>query len=657
MYTIEVGGVCQDVNGTNHVNREKCDHLAHTVALINDKTDGFHDHLLPRHKLVLRRAAAGCSNNDGKLQGALRELSAALPSMVALLGPPCSSDVLSTVKWLEDNNKSAMVFSPSSTAPDLANDTKYPNLARMAATEVTIALGVRQLFSKYNWKRVGVLCDESVWAKGAFRAFMKYWGGRPDVTITNEGDEYFSHHDVRDHPRNASKLLTALTARNTKIVVLFTQPDVQRHIFAASWREKLLSGKGHAWFNAWPSSAAFSDKDGTIDRDAVMGAEGHLGLNEGGEFTSSTYKNYLSKWKTAATQDNCTGPVQANAATSGFCDADADPLTYPDRALNRVDIALGFSQAVHNRIQRGATLSPTGIYRELLALEPWDGASGMAITLNGSTGDRINWQKILNFQIDQTDRRARSRRAVGLTSQATWEEVGKFDLRVVPGLSFFENKTLLFPGATPDVPSDGTVNSTASPGAGDAVGSGSGRGGDDNAWLSAQVIAALFLLLLVCAYCTATKALHFHKARQAFDFRANLVGSNLDLSGVIPGLDEHAETDGDVDTLLSRHSIALPVELKRRHVDLVDKIASGNFGTVWKAKLQMVGVPGGLTVAVKMVESESAQTEHAEQALYKEAMLNAQISQVRSAQRSRPLCTVPSSPLPKYLAPRFSAAE
>ena len=50
----------------------------------------------------------------------------------------------------------------------------------------------------------------------------RYWGNNANVSSV-----FFSHHDVRDNPRNATKLLAGLAANDTRIVVMITQPDVQ----------------------------------------------------------------------------------------------------------------------------------------------------------------------------------------------------------------------------------------------------------------------------------------------------------------------------------------------------------------------------------------------------------------------------------------------
>ena len=72
----------------------------------------------------------------------------------------------------------------------------------------------------------------------------------------------------------------------------------------------------------------------------------------------------------------------------------------------------------------------------------------------------------------------------------------------------------------------------------------------------------------------------------------------------------------------------LPKEIGRKHVHLVECIGSGQFGQVWKAKLDEahVRIPGGLTVAAKLLTSEAEDDGGQVDELYREAVVTAQLS-------------------------------
>ena len=67
-----------------------------------------------------------------------------------------------------------------------------------------------------------------------------------------------------------------------------------------------------------------------------------------------------------------------------------------------------------------------------------------------------------------------------------------------------------------------------------------------------------------------------------------------------------------------------PKEIKRRHVTLVEEIGTGQFGNVWKAKINAaaVNVPGGITVAAKVLREP---TEESTKDLFSEAAVAAQL--------------------------------
>ena len=77
---------------SSFASREQCDHVRHMVDRNNDKTDGFLDSLLPGVEIQTAEAHVGCVNNLST--SAVTTLAAALPNMVAAIGPVCSTDII-----------------------------------------------------------------------------------------------------------------------------------------------------------------------------------------------------------------------------------------------------------------------------------------------------------------------------------------------------------------------------------------------------------------------------------------------------------------------------------------------------------------------------------------------------------------------------------
>ena len=147
--TLQLGLLCEGPS------RETCDHVHHTVALLNDKTDGFFDTLLTDATIEINETLVGCSL--GNAPAGLERLRGALPQMAAVIGPACSDDVAEVsnanaraARRLAANASSAspsligdeVFISGDSSVTSLGDETQYPNLARMVSTEAYVAKGV-----------------------------------------------------------------------------------------------------------------------------------------------------------------------------------------------------------------------------------------------------------------------------------------------------------------------------------------------------------------------------------------------------------------------------------------------------------------------------------------------------------------------------------
>ena len=216
--SLALGVLCKSVSGPG---REECDHVLATVQALNNKTDGFFDHLLPHTQIQVAVAYVGCAESTSRVPAAMQELFSVLPRMRAVIGPSCSDDVQDVYTWLRayDRWGSLVVMSPSSTAPRLVDESAYPYLARFAPNEIAYQAGVLKAMLHYGWKRVGVLADDSSQAQGTKLAFIAQLTAQcPHCRITNKGNTDFSIEDFRLGKLKARRLLERLNDANTKIV-------------------------------------------------------------------------------------------------------------------------------------------------------------------------------------------------------------------------------------------------------------------------------------------------------------------------------------------------------------------------------------------------------------------------------------------------------
>lgn len=195
--------------------REICDHVHHTIEMLNDKADGLYDELLPNAVIVAHEAYVGC--NEGLAHSALSGLRAALPSMKAVIGPSCSNDVAAIAHKASEGAGEATVISGASTMQSLSNESEYPMLARTVTPDGHTATAHRTLMELYSWKRVGVLHSDSAWATEVSQLFVDGMQAASDeAVVLNEGDTEFSLSEAQSDGFDAGMLLKRLQKLDTR---------------------------------------------------------------------------------------------------------------------------------------------------------------------------------------------------------------------------------------------------------------------------------------------------------------------------------------------------------------------------------------------------------------------------------------------------------
>ncbi len=219
---------------------EECDHILHAVDVINNKADGFYDHLLLGRTIITAVRAAGCVQD--RAQAGWLELENSSPGgfdFSAVIGPPCSNDVrdLTSTEWRAARGR-AVVISYASTAVSLggvAGEQAHPNLARTVSPDSRRAVGNSKLCNQLGWQRLAILYDSSVWASGA-AVDLKTRFDKDGVTVLQGHDGDFTvRFDLRAFDSGAlhvSSLVASLQAVEAKVIIVITQPRVQRAFFS-----------------------------------------------------------------------------------------------------------------------------------------------------------------------------------------------------------------------------------------------------------------------------------------------------------------------------------------------------------------------------------------------------------------------------------------
>ena len=120
-------------------------------------------------------------------------------------------------------------------------------------------------------------------------------------------------------------LLKKLEAMDVRIVYMSIGTLArQAKIYAASYKNKLLHGKGYGWLAGWVHEDALRDSSGNPDPDAVKGAEGVLGAREAdynpGSSGSSGVSEVRNKFDERFLQ--VASPFGCTNADAGYCDVD-----------------------------------------------------------------------------------------------------------------------------------------------------------------------------------------------------------------------------------------------------------------------------------------------------------------------------------------------
>ena len=420
---VRVGMLCEQSGVSPHITRhERCDRWRHVIEMINDKSDGFLDDLLPNVTIVGQAASVGCV--DGLSRTALSQINADLPGVVALFGPGCSNDVaqLTNAAWRQESGMDSVVISGQSTAVSLNNDVEYPKLIRALPNEQWIAKGLVVLCSELQWTHVAVVYEPNLWgrsSKDEFIAELERTGG---VLLVEHELDFGNSSSPSCATIDAARVLRDLVRHRAHVTFMAIHPQCQRELFAAMHDLEIMYGEGYAFMTSWVSEESFRNADGMVNSSAYFGALGLIGLDPGATSahasTSATHLAYIERWGGArgATLEGCAsyGPP--------YCDVDGDMVTAVNYAFQVVDAALLFAHGLHSLLTTGG-ISALGdtqrLHDAILALGSIEGVNG-AITL-GPDGDARSNIPVINLH--QTVRQSTTQ-TQGL--EPHFEVVGEF---------------------------------------------------------------------------------------------------------------------------------------------------------------------------------------------------------------------------------------
>lgn len=454
-FDIHLGLVCMEAASQRFVNkhmRETCDHVINAVNRINDKSDGFFDALLPNHRIVLHerhppklpgRASPSCAPTAARQVYSDVVAAAAQQGGVlsAVIAGHCS-DNLAEVS-LSRGNARTVIFSGSSTAvAPFDDEATHANIVRLLSDEERRARAFAAFARNYQWHRVGVIDDGSIWGVSARSAFESAHGNIPGATVVTNANLPRSVcsilQDANWTAPEAEEVLDALVADGVKVVFAAVSPKCARVLLGASHRRGLcttaglvtgtgyvctaedaarqpLDGAGYQWLLPWMDASMITFDDGlTTDLDALHGAEGAIGMHEGlsRESAIPIVSAYSPLWMPYSSSQACHG-ADADVNRT-LCDEDEQPgaprgdLFADTYTALWLDTVVEYAHALDRHLT-GTSAAPTidnsfhdALYAQVVAMPAVVGVSG-AINI-GANGDRRGSFDIKSMQITSAGR-------------------------------------------------------------------------------------------------------------------------------------------------------------------------------------------------------------------------------------------------------------
>ncbi len=208
--------------------------------------------------------------------------------------------------------------SNTGTAPSIANDTAYPNVARLSTSENRIQNGLTALAKHFGWRKIGIIHSDSTWGSQSAAKFKETYVEAEvlhEIEVTlNEFDNSPYTHQVA----NCTTWLQEFQDRDVYVLFLYLEPRVARSLYVASYTTQIMAGNGYAYVNGWITESIILNDDGSVNLDAVKGAEGSIGLMEKVETTSALAQSYVNFWDSSASIQGCA----SLSDDTSYCDVD-----------------------------------------------------------------------------------------------------------------------------------------------------------------------------------------------------------------------------------------------------------------------------------------------------------------------------------------------
>eukprot|EP01135_Chromosphaera_perkinsii_P009448 Nk52_evm6s1762 gene=Nk52_evmTU6s1762 len=382
--------------------KEREAHFNLAIKLINDKTDGWFDDVLPTITLKGSTNDSACDGSTA-LGSALHQLFTV--KVTGLIGAACSS--ASVAAALVARVFKAPQISYSSTSPVLSSAADYPYFARTVLSDDFQGLIMIEVLIKNNWKWVGLMVEDSQYGLGISNVMLSLATENSlGITFIQEVFSSTSSDEV------IQSQIGVLNSKSIKIMILIANAIVAEKIvrnMAALENANELKWERKLQFILSDSTAGttFTTAPLNVYSNFFDGAIGLRPVQSFGELSDS----YLNIWK--------------GLSSAQYFDSDGDRSTVNTYGPSTFDAVVAMAKAIHAVNLEGKDFKNGTLILEKILLSDFLGVTG-PIKFN-SNGDRsTGMYQIMNFQYPTLSSRGRQQRRASSDSK-TWAQVGSWE--------------------------------------------------------------------------------------------------------------------------------------------------------------------------------------------------------------------------------------
>jgi NhaP-type Na+/H+ or K+/H+ antiporter/ABC-type branched-subunit amino acid transport system substrate-binding protein len=353
---VYVGGLF-DYRLTDH------EHFTFAAELVNDKTDGFFDDLLPGLTLQATTRDSGCNVNQATTQ-AWQLAQAWGEPLHGIIGARCSSASMgvATLTRLTEVPQ----ISARSTNPALSDTDAYSHFFRTCAPDDRQGPALQALVAGYGWSQVGIITTDLAYPIGVADEFVNGWSGtvaaRCTIPLNGTG------HILSNKLIGCFESITALPPLQRPRVILLSAHLVQV--------DQILA---QAVVSEWQPDAIWLGTDSWTGMQLSNSVSYQLlGVRPAANTAADEHQDYLQRWQAA---QQLAGEVP-DEELCGYCAETVDAVVAMAMALTATYATGATTAESMSNIDNGTLVLPH------LRSVSFDGVSG-SIAFD-EHGDRLS---------------------------------------------------------------------------------------------------------------------------------------------------------------------------------------------------------------------------------------------------------------------------